>query len=149
MERLPPEIAGWWRITETSRWVDDGLDILGPALLSLTGYGDGLRMHCLLAYVNCKPTKTGVSFTWEGAWEYDPMSGSGRVMLGKDGRLKGKIRIKDGDESTFVAERRSPTNRSRSRRATGTSGAGPAPWCMSCPAPSPLAGATSAGRCCD
>ncbi len=91
MERLPPEIAGWWRITETSRWVDDGLDILGPALLSLTGYGD---------------------------------------------------------ESTFVAERWSPTNRSRSRRATGTSSAGPAPWCMSCPAPSPLAGATSAGRCC-
>ncbi len=105
MERLPPEIAGWWRITETSQWVDDGLDILGPALLSLTGNCDRLRMHCLLAYVNWKPTKTGVSFTWEGAWEYDPMSGSGRVTLGKDGRLKGKIRIKDGDESTFVAER--------------------------------------------
>jgi len=26
-------------------------------------------------------------------------------MLGKYGRLKGKIRIKDGDESTFIAER--------------------------------------------
>jgi hypothetical protein len=32
-----------------------------------TGYGDRLRMHCLLAYVNCRPTKTGVSFTWEGS----------------------------------------------------------------------------------
>ncbi len=105
MERLPPEIAGWWRITETSQWVDDGLDILGPALLSLTGYGDRLRMHCLLAYVNCKPTKTGVSFTWQGAWEFDQLSGSGSAKVGRDGRLKGKIRIKDGDESTFVAER--------------------------------------------
>ena len=62
-------------------------------------------MHALLAYVNCKPTKQGVSFTWEGAWELDSMSGSGRVALGKDGRLKGVIRIKDGDSSTFIALR--------------------------------------------
>jgi hypothetical protein len=35
----------------------------------------------------------------------DPMSGSGRVRLRKDGRLKGRIRIDHGDESAFVAER--------------------------------------------
>jgi len=29
--------------------VDDDLDILGPALLSITGEADRLRMHCLLA----------------------------------------------------------------------------------------------------
>lgn len=102
---IPPEYRGWWRITETSQWPAKFLDSLGPALLSLTGHGDRLRMHCLLAYVNCKPTKTGISFTWQGAWEYDPMSGTGRVSLGKDGRLKGSIRIKDGDSSTFVAVR--------------------------------------------
>ena len=62
-------------------------------------------MHCLLAYVNARPTKTGVSFSWKGAWEYDQMSGTGSVKLGKDGKLKGKIKIKDGDDSTFVAER--------------------------------------------
>ena len=33
------------------------------------------------------------------------VSGSGTVRLGKDGRLKGKIRIKNGDESTFSATR--------------------------------------------
>jgi hypothetical protein len=71
--------------------VNDGIDILRPAL------------HALLAYVNCRPTKTGVSFTLEGAWEYDPMSGSGRVTLGKDGRLKGVFRIIDEDSSTFIA----------------------------------------------
>lgn len=64
-------------------------------------------MHCLLAYVNVTPTKTGASFTWEGAWEYDQMGGNGRVKLGKDGRLRGWIKIKDGDESTFIAERAS------------------------------------------
>ncbi len=107
MPEIPSEYRGWWRIVETSQWVNDFLDDLGPALLSITGNGDRLRMHCLLAYVNCKPTKTGVSFTWEGAWEFDQMSGTGSVRLGKDGRLKGRIKIKDGDDSTFVAERAS------------------------------------------
>jgi hypothetical protein len=105
MTSIPPEYQGWWRIVETGTWVNDGLDILGPALLSLTGSDDRLRMHCLLAYVNAKATKAGVSFTWKGAWEYDPVSGIGNVRIGKDGRLRGKIKITDGDESTFMAER--------------------------------------------
>lgn len=105
LDDIPADYRGWWRITETSQWSSRYLDSLGPALLSLNGHDDRLRMHCLVAYVNCKPTKTGVSFTWEGAWEYDPMSGSGRVTLGKDGRIKGSLRIKDGDSSTIVAVR--------------------------------------------
>ena len=104
-EQLPDEYCGWWRIIETSQWCDDDLDIVGTALISLTGYADRLRMFTLLAYVDCRPTKTGVSFSWQGAWEYDQMSGSGSVKLRKDGRLSGKIRIKDGDESTFIAVR--------------------------------------------
>jgi hypothetical protein len=104
-DELPAGIYGWWRITETSQWVNDYLDDLGPALISITGHGDRLRMHCLLAYVNVRSTKTGASFTWEGAWEYDQMSGTGSVRLGKDGKLHGRIKIKDGDDSTFVAER--------------------------------------------
>jgi len=102
---IPPEYRGWWRIIDTEAWVNDGLDILGPALLSLTGSGDRLRMHCLLANVNANATKTGVSFSWEGAWEYDPVSGTGSVKLGKNGQLRGEIRIRDGDKSRFLAER--------------------------------------------
>jgi|SRR5579883_2342186 len=104
---IPPEYDGWWRIVETSQWDDRYLDSLGPALLSLTGRADRLRMHCLLACVNCKATKTGVSFAWEGAREFDQVSGIGSVKLAKDGRLQGQIKIKDGDASTFVAERTS------------------------------------------
>ena len=55
--------------------------------------------------MNVRATKTGASFTWSGAWEYDPMSGTGSVRLGKDGKLHGRIKIKDGDESDFTAER--------------------------------------------
>lgn len=102
---IPPEYSGWWRIVETSQWVDDQLDTLGPALISLTGEDDRLRMLCLLAYVDCIATNAGVSFTWNGSWEYDQVSGTGRVELRKDGRLAGLIKIKQGDESTFVAER--------------------------------------------
>lgn len=105
MDEIPDEYRGWWRIVDTETWVNDRLDILGPALLSLTGGDDRLRMHCLLAHVHAWGTKTGVSFTWHGAWEYDPMSGRGSVRLRKDGRLKGRFSIKDGDSSAFTAER--------------------------------------------
>ncbi|HXW68438.1 MAG TPA: hypothetical protein VEJ88_02420 [Dissulfurispiraceae bacterium] len=106
-EDIPYEYCGWWRIIETSQWASNSLDIVGKALISITGDDDRLRMCGLLAHVNYRPTRTGVSFTWHGAWEYDPVSGSGSVRLRKDGRLSGKIRIKDGDGSTFLAERAS------------------------------------------
>ena len=102
-EDIPIEYYGWWRIIETSQWDDDHIDMIGTALISLTGYDDRLRMFALLAHVNCGPTKAGVSFKWKGAWEYDPVSGTGSIKLRKDGRLAGKIRIKDGDESNFIA----------------------------------------------
>ena len=98
---IPHEYYGWWQIIETSQWANDDIDIIGKALISLTGYDDRLRMFVLLAHVNCKPTKTGVSFTWQGAWEYDPVSGTGNVRLRKDGRLAGKFKIKDGDETAI------------------------------------------------
>jgi len=104
-ETIPVPYRGWWRIVETSRWATKHLDSLGPALLSVTGTDDRLRMHCLLAYVTHRATKSGVSFTWHGAWEYDQVSGSGRVVLAKDGRLKGTLRIARGDSSTFIATR--------------------------------------------
>src|SRR3970040_1384243 len=102
---LDPNLRGWWRIIDTSQWMNDGLDILGPAMISITGYGDRLRMNCLLAHVNVKPTKDGASCTWSGTWEFEQMSGTGSVKLGKDGKLYGKLRIKDGDKSDFIAQR--------------------------------------------
>jgi hypothetical protein len=104
MPSIPEEYRGWWHIVETGTWGDEHLHALGPALLSLTGHGDRLRLCCLLAYVNARATKTGVSFRWEGAWEFDQLSGTGSARLRKDGCLAGRIRIKGDDDSTFVAE---------------------------------------------
>ncbi len=105
---IPPELHGWWRIVDTGTWVNDCLDIHGTALISFTGSDDRLRMHSLLATVSVQPTKAGVSFSWSGAWEYDQMTGSGSAKLGRDGRLTGRIRIKDGDSSSFTAVRAEP-----------------------------------------
>ena len=38
-DELDPDLRGWWRITETSQWIDETLDGLGPAVLSITGGG--------------------------------------------------------------------------------------------------------------
>jgi len=97
--------AGWWRIVDSDMWDREALELLGPALLSLGTEDDRLRMIAILARVQPRPTKRGVSFTWEGADEFDPISGTGTASVAKDGRLKGRIRIKDGDETTFVAVR--------------------------------------------
>ncbi len=102
---IPPEYYGWWRIVETSQWVNDHIDMTGTALISFTGFDDRLRMFALLAHVTCKVNKASISFSWKGAWEFDQVSGTGNVKLQNDGRLSGKIRIKDGDDSTFIAVR--------------------------------------------
>lgn len=96
--------AGWWRIVESEISDRSALKSLEPALLPLTGEDDRLRMGAIVAHVHPWPTKAGVSFTWEGS-EFGPISGSGTPSLGWDGKLRGKIRIKDGDAGTFVAER--------------------------------------------
>jgi hypothetical protein len=103
MTEIPSEYLGWWRITGTSTWGND-LDDLGPALLSITGHGDRLRMLALLAYVNWTAGASGLTFMWMGAWEFDQVTGTGTVKLGKDGKLKGTFRINQGDRSSFVAE---------------------------------------------
>ena len=102
---IPSEYIGWWRITENSQWMNDELDALGPALISINGSNDRLRMLYLLAHVVFVPAKRGLSFMWQGAWEFDQMSGTGSVKIGKDGRLEGLIKIDQGDQSRFIAER--------------------------------------------
>ena len=112
MIEIPSEYRGWWRIIETSQWGERRLDVIGTALLSITGHDDRLRMHCLLAYVHWKVNTASLSFNWTGSWEFEEMSGTGNVKLRRDGRLDGKLAIKNGDKSTFVAEPAEPPEHS-------------------------------------
>ena len=105
---IPPEYQGWWRIVDTSQWMNEGLDDLGAPVFSITGAHDRMRMHCLIADVSWTPAETGIAFTWTGAWEYDEMSGTGHVTLGQDGQLEGTLRIENGDSSAFTAVRSEP-----------------------------------------
>jgi len=105
MSEIPSAYLGWWRITETSQWPSKYLDDLGPALISITGSDDRLRMLGLLAYVSWTAARSGLAFTWTGAWEYDQMMGTGTAKPGKDGKLEGTFQINQGDHSTFVAEK--------------------------------------------
>ena len=82
--------------------------MIGTALISITGRGDRLRMHCLLAYVTWKVNAASLSFAWNGSWEYDEMSGTGNVKLLKNSTLAGKFAIRNGDKSTFIAEPAEP-----------------------------------------
>jgi hypothetical protein len=96
---------GWWRIVDTTTWGKKRLDLLGPALISFTGEDDRLRMLALLAHPKCMSTDSGIAFMWQGAWEFDQMTGRGQAQLGNDGRLNGEIAIDGGDDSEFIAER--------------------------------------------
>lgn len=62
MTELPREYAGWWRIVDASTSDKGMLDLIGTAMISITGRGDRLRMFALLADVNWRVTKTGLSF---------------------------------------------------------------------------------------
>jgi hypothetical protein len=105
MEEIPANLEGWWRIVDTETWGSEDIDLLGPALLSLTGTVTGSG---LLAYVDARPTKAGVSFTWEGAWEYDQVSGTETVTVRKGGRL-------GAGSGSRTATRTRPSRRGRRR----------------------------------
>ena len=110
-EELPEDLYGWWRITDTSHWGNQYIDVLGPALICVEGTQYRLRMFWLIADLELMPTKTGARFTWEGMWEWDSMTGTGTLRLAKNGqKLHGTIKIKQGDSSTFVAEKTSEPN---------------------------------------
>jgi len=65
-----------------------------------------------------------VEFTWDGNDECDPASGRGWAKLEKDGSLKGRIYIHDGDDSGFKAipfgEETNPSPRTGVKAKRGT-----------------------------
>jgi hypothetical protein len=97
-------LKGRWRIIETKLWDKDYLDMMEPAYIAFDGKTGGeFAFGCVTGNLHCRPTSSGLSFTWEGNDEMDEASGDGWVKLQKDGSLKGEIRFQNGDDSSFKA----------------------------------------------
>ncbi|HET6203906.1 MAG TPA: hypothetical protein VFI25_14030 [Planctomycetota bacterium] len=102
--------AGTWRIVETDVWDGDALDLVALAHIAFRPNGSGeLGMIAIEAEVDYRVgSREGlpcVEFSWCGETEGDLISGRGWAAL-KNGRLEGRLFIHQGDDSSFLAERR-------------------------------------------
>lgn len=106
MSPAKDSLIGRWRITEMALWDKDFIDMIEPAYIAFDGkVGGDFAFGCVTGGIHCRKTPSRVEFTWAGNDEMDEASGDGWAQLQKDGSLKGKIRIHNGDESTFKARR--------------------------------------------
>ena len=118
-------LVGRWRIVETEVWAKKAHDLVVRAFLYFeeddpTG---ALAMIAIRGsvhyYISEHEGKPLVEWTWQGLDEgRDELCGRGWATLDTDGKLRGRIYIHCGDESSFVAERFADAKR-RSRAARG------------------------------
>jgi hypothetical protein len=101
--------VGRWRITEMELWTAEDLDLSGPARFTLNRDGSGemsfIATEAGLDYrVGQRDRQPAIEFTFDGSDEGDHISGRGWAVLENDA-LYGRIFIRHGDESSFVARR--------------------------------------------
>ncbi len=115
--------VGTWRITQMSMWDQEAIDTCGPGHFLFARDNSGsLNFIAIESELDCRygKTKAGkplVRFSWSGQSEYDPISGRGWAII-SGGKLRGRLFIHLGDESSFVAKRedlspRPPPSRKR------------------------------------
>lgn len=86
-------------------WDKAFIDLLGPGCISFDKQGGGeLCFGAVTGGLDCAHAKASIDFTWAGSDENDVASGNGWVELQNDGSLKGQIRFRLGDESSFTAK---------------------------------------------
>ena len=105
-------LVGDWRIFEMELWDRAFMDMEVPAFIRFVKDGNGefqfgLVSGSLDVRFGDRSGKTAVEFTWEGQDETDPASGRGWAELESDDLLKGRIYLHAGDDSAFVARRKS------------------------------------------
>ena len=113
-QETPPKanecsILGAWRIEETAVWGLEALDLLGPARITFGRESLGtIRLIAIEGSIDFRVGERNgapfVEFSWSGSDDADPACGRGFAVL-RGERLRGKLFIHRGDESTFVAKR--------------------------------------------
>jgi hypothetical protein len=109
MKKIKPEYIGRWRITETSEWDQEFIDLVVPGHLTVKGNGLGtLAFGAIEAEVDCRIEKMGeaerLAFSFAGWDEGDDISGRGWATVVGDA-MEGWFSFHLGDESTFKALR--------------------------------------------
>lgn len=101
---------GKWRIVQTELWDLDDLDLVTPATISLSRNHDGhigfIAVEAELDYrVVTRDGSPAIEFSFDGFDEDQQVTGRGWAVLEAD-RLHGRLFFHQGDESSFVAERK-------------------------------------------
>jgi hypothetical protein len=105
--KTPKPFLGPWRIIETEVWDRDALDLVVPAHITFTAGGLGhFQMIAVQGDIDARFEGDRVQFSWTGNDEGDEASGRGWGEIGKDGRLRGRIYFHHGDDSSFVAKKK-------------------------------------------
>lgn len=109
MSSGPTAFSGCWRIDWMSAWDKKTIDLAGPAFILFDRSGGEFRFICVTGYMQCSFSQgrgaARVEFTWDGSDEMDEARGRGSATLKKDGSIKGRVCIHDGDDSEFTARR--------------------------------------------
>ena len=100
---------GRWRITDSSSWSAEDLDLVGPAYIEFERSGSGeMQLVAMEATLDHRVSQSDgdwlLEFSWSGFDEGDEVSGRGSARI-EGGLLKGELFIHQGDSSTFVAKR--------------------------------------------
>jgi hypothetical protein len=104
--KTPKAFLGTWRIVETEMWDEDALDMVVPAHITFTPDGLGsFQMIAMQAGLDARFDGSRVEFSWIGDDDGSETNGRGWAEIGEDGKLRGRIYIHQGDDSSFVAKR--------------------------------------------
>ena len=108
--RRPGRLAGYWRIAEMELWDTEYIDLVVPGFIEFSGDGmGGFQFGTVRGWLDGRfsgrPATARVDFSWEGENDNDPGSGRGWAEL-RGNRLEGRLYIHGGDDSAFVALRR-------------------------------------------
>ena len=87
-------------------WDRDALDLVVPAHVTFHADGGVFEMIAVTGDIECRFDGNRVEFSWTGNDEMDAARGRGWAEIGKDGKLHGRIFFHGGDDSSFVARRR-------------------------------------------
>lgn len=101
------KIDGTYEIVEMELWDKEDIDLVEPGFIRITGNRGELQFICVDGQMDIRKDKTGgYKFSWDGNDECDPASGFGEFVCDGD-MLTGRIYFHDGDDSSFVAKKRS------------------------------------------